>query len=360
MTTYYIGADVHSNSTELAIERNQKIVHRYKLPTSIAALSNVLDSLKGEKHLAIEEGPMAGWLYRNLSKKVDELIICDPRRNKLIDSDGDKDDKIDAAKLACLLRGNYLRPVYHTDDEGRTELKHWVGLYHDRVRDAVRNINKIRSRCRMHGLAIPRVVVRQAKARDNWLSQTSNTMLAKQLELLWIGYDATSRQVRIARRQLSVLGSKYKIIKLWSQLPGIGLVRAVTLFAYLDTPWRFRRKNKLWKYCGVGLQRITSGTDSKGRPKPARLQLPWAVNRTLKNAILGAVSSVINQKNNLFREHYERMLEAGIMPSNARHAVARKLLTVMWAMWKTNSRFDESMCRKPDTETALASSRLSL
>jgi len=359
MTTYYIGADVHSNSTELAIERNNKIVHRYKLPTSIAALSNVLDSLKGEKHLAIEEGPMAGWLYRNLSSKVDELIICDPRRNKLIDSDGDKDDKIDAAKLACLLRGNYLRPVYHSDDDGRTELKHWISLYHDRVRDAVRNINKIRSCCRMHGLAIPRVVVRQAKARDKWLSDANNQTLAKQLELLWIGYDATSQQVRIARRRLSVLSGKYPIIKLWSQLPGIGLVRAVTLFAYLDTPWRFKRKNKLWKYCGVGLQRITSGTDSKGRPKPARLQLPWAVNRTLKNAILGAVSSVINQKNNLFREYYERMLEDGIMPSNARHAVARKLLTVMWAMWKTNSRFDESAWRKPDTKMALALSRLS-
>jgi hypothetical protein len=133
MTTYYIGADVHSNSTELAIERNKKIVQRYNLPTSIAALTSVLDSLKGEKHLAIEEGPMAGWLYRNLSKKVDNLIVCDPRRNKLIDSDGDKDDKIDAAKLACLLRGNYLRPIYHTEDAGRTELKHWVSLYQDRV-----------------------------------------------------------------------------------------------------------------------------------------------------------------------------------------------------------------------------------
>lgn len=345
MTTYYIGADVHSNSTELAIERNNKIVHRYKLPTSIAALSNVLDSLKGEKHLAIEEGPMAGWLYRNLSKKVDELIICDPRRNRLIDSDGDKDDKIDAAKLACLLRGNYLRSVYHSDDEGHTELKHWVSLYHDRVRDAVRNINKIRSRCRMHGISIPRLVVRRAMARDKWLSDTNNQTLAKQLEMLWIGCDATSRQVRIARRRLSILSGKYKIIKLWSQLPGIGLVRATTLFAYLDTPWRFSKKTKLWKYCGVGLQRATSGTDSKGRPKPARLQLPWAVNRTLKNAILGATSSVINQKNNLFKEYYERMLEDGIMPSNARHAVARKLLTVMWAMWKTNSRFDESACK---------------
>jgi transposase len=360
MTTYYIGADVHSNSTELAIEKNNKILRSYTLPTSIAALSSVLDSLKGEKHLVIEEGPMADWLYRNLSKKVDEMIVCDPRRNKLIDSDGDKDDKIDAAKLACLLRGNYLRPVYHSNDEGRTELKRWVGLYHDRVRDAVRNINKIRACCRMHGMSIPRIVVRQAMARDKWLSETDNQILASQLNMLWIGYDATSRQVRIARRQLSILSSKYKIIKLWSELPGIGLVRAVTLFAYLDTPWRFKKKNKLWKYAGVGLQRTTSGTDSKGRPKPARLQLPWAVNRTLKGAILGATSSAINQKNNLFKEYYERMLEDGIMPSNARHAVARKLLTVMWAMWKTNSRFDESMCSKPNTETALASSRLSL
>jgi transposase len=359
MTTYYIGADVHSNSTELAIERNKKIVQRYKLPTSIAALSNVLGSLKGEKHLAIEEGPMAGWLYRNLSKKVDKLLICDPRRNRLIDSDGDKDDKIDAAKLAYLLRGDFLRPVYHSDDESRAELKHWVSLYHDRVRDAVRNINKIRSCCRMHGISIPRMIVRQAKARDKWLSKTGNRALAAQLNLLWLGYDATSRQVRIARRQLSVLGSRYKIIKLWSELPGLGLIRATTLFAYLDTPWRFKRKNKLWKYAGIGLQRTASGTDSKGRPKPARLQLPWAVNRPLKNAILGAATSAIKQKNNLFRQYYERMLEDGIMPSNARHAVARKMLTVVWAMWKTNSRFDENMCRKPGAKTELALSRLS-
>jgi transposase len=359
MTTYYIGADVHSNSTELAVEKNKKIVARYNLPTSIPALSSALDSLKGEKHLAIEEGPMAGWLYRNLSKKVDILIVCDPRRNKLIDSDGDKDDKIDAAKLACLLRGDYLRPIYHTEDAGRTELKHWVSLYQDRVRDAVRNINKIRARCRMHGISIPRLVVRQVTPRDKWLSKTNNPALAAQLKLLWIGYDATSQQVRIARRRLSILSGQYQIIKFWSNLPGIGLVRATTLFAYLDTPWRFKRKNKLWKYCGVGLQRTTSGTDKKGKPKPARLQLPWAVNRTLKNAVLGAATSAINQKNNLFKDYYERMLADGIMPSNARHAVARKLLTAMWAMWKTNSRFNESVLCKPNTKMALVSSRLS-
>ena len=357
MTTYYIGADVHSNITELAVEKSKKIVARYKVPTSITSLSTILDSLHGEKHLAIEEGPMAGWLYRNLSKKVDRLIICDPRRNKLIDSDGDKDDRIDTAKLACLLRGDYLRAIYHSDDDNRTELKHWVSLYNDRVRDAVRNINKLRSRCRMHGISIPRLVVRHPYARDNWLSKTNNPVLARQMEMLWIGYDATGRQVKIAKRQLGALGKKYNIIKSWGRLPGIGLIRATTLFAYLDTPWRFKKKNKLWKYCGVGLQRTTSGTDKKGKPKPARLQLPWAVNRTLKNAVLGAAISAINQKDNLFSDYYERMVADGIMPSNARHAVARKLLTVMWAMWKTNSRFDEGLGRKPYIEKATALSR---
>jgi len=39
MTTYYIRADVHSNSTELAIERNKRIMARHKVPTTIVALS---------------------------------------------------------------------------------------------------------------------------------------------------------------------------------------------------------------------------------------------------------------------------------------------------------------------------------
>ena len=34
MSTYYIPADAHSNSTELAIEKRGKIMARYSVPTS--------------------------------------------------------------------------------------------------------------------------------------------------------------------------------------------------------------------------------------------------------------------------------------------------------------------------------------
>ena len=73
MSTYYIGADVHSNSTELAIENRGKIVARYSVPTSIPAITNVLDMFQGKKYIAVEEGPMSGWLYRNLATKTIKL-----------------------------------------------------------------------------------------------------------------------------------------------------------------------------------------------------------------------------------------------------------------------------------------------
>jgi hypothetical protein len=117
----------------------------------------------------------------------------------------------------------------------------------------------------------------------------------------------------------------------------------VTIFAYLDTPWRFKNRAKLHKYCRFGLVRATNGRDKKGRPKPARLKLPWAVNRRLKNAVIGAATSAIGHRDNVFKDYHERMLSNGITPANAKHSVAIKMVSTMSAMWKTDSKFDEKL-----------------
>jgi transposase len=343
MARHYIGADVDSQYVDLAVERNQKIIQRFRVPTAIPALLSVLDQIPGPKELAFEEGPMAHWLYRNLKGAVDRLVVCDPRRNALIAKDGDKDDVIDAGKLAGLLRGGFLREVYHSDDEQQILLKQWIGLYHDRVRDAVRQVNKLRGRCRMYGLRPPGGVLRQPARRQAWLEQLGDSNWEPQLRLLWLGYDAAAQQVRLARQQVRRLSRPYGVIARWGELPGVGLIRAATLYAYLDTPWRFGgNPHKLWKYCGVGLERFGSGKDGQGRPKVGRLQLAWAVNRRLKDAVMGAAQSALNQRRNVFAQQYERLVDHGVSPGNARHTVARKLLSVMWGMWKTGQRFDET------------------
>lgn len=343
MKTNYIGADVDCIMTELAVERNGVIVARDRVPTDIRSLSGFLNSITGKKIMVIEEGTMAGWLYRNLKSKVDEFIVCDPRRNKLISCDGDKDDAIDAEALAMLLRGGYLRKVYHTDDDDRLALKEVVALYHDRVRESVRQMNKIRDCCRGHGIKMPADLTKDLSIRTQWLKQLSPSVLVHQLSIRWIGFDTVATQVKMARQEMIRRSKLYPIIGFWKDLPGVGPVRAITLFAYLDTPWRFGSAKKLWKYCGIGLKRFTSGSDKEGRPKTGNLRLFRGVNRRLKDAIMGAALSAICQSSNPFADNYKRMVWNGVTPSNARHTVARNMLSVMWGMWKTNCRYDESL-----------------
>ena len=212
------------------------------------------------------------------------------------------------------------------------------------VREAVRQINKLRGRCRMYGIRPPAGALRDPERREAWLAELGKSSLGSQLQVLWIGYDAAAEQVKLARRQVGRLSRRYPIIKLWGELPGVGLIRASTLYAYLDTPWRFGgNPHKLWKYCGVGLERCSSGKDRQGRPKIGKLQLAWAVNRRLKDAVMGAAQSALNQGRNAFAAQYERLVEHEVSPGNARHTVARKMLSVMWGMWKTCRRFDATL-----------------
>jgi len=339
MKTYYIGADVHCNSTDMAIEYRRQIIERVTVPTTITALRQVLEKFPGKKHFAIEESTLAGWIYRHLYPHVDQLIVSDPRRNHLIARDGDKDDPIDAVKLAQLLRGGYLRAVHHSRDDQRIALKQWVNLYHQRVAQRTAQINRIRAQARAYGREIPSVVFNDPAQRQAWLRDQQLPQLAELLNLLWIGWEAADQQVQLAERRLRQFTRCDPIIKQWMKLPEIAHIRALTILAYLDTPFRFKTKSHLWKYCGIGLERQTSGTDKKGRPKPARLQMPRRRNGRLKSVLLTAASHM-TISHNPFSQHYERMIAHGISPANARHTIARKLITVMWGMWKNHTPYD--------------------
>jgi hypothetical protein len=340
MTVHYIGADVDSKMTNLAVDRGGRIVRELCVPTSIPSLVAALESIRRPRKLTMEEGPMAHWLARNLKPFVDELVVCDPRRNALL-QDGDKDDRIDACKLAELFRGGHLRGVYHSENDRHVLLKQWVGLYCDRVRDAVRQVNKVRALCLRHGLRPARRALRNVDVRKEWLASLGGHVAVEQLTMLFVGFDAAAGQVLMSRRKIMNLAREYRIIQYWQELPGVGPVRSITLYSYLDTPWRFdKNPHKLWKYCGIGLQHAGSGKDRNGRMKLGRLQLAWQVNRRLKGAVMGAALSAVRQGKNVFAEQYERLVRDGLTTGNALHTVARKMLSVMWGMWKTDTRFD--------------------
>ena len=59
--------------------------------------------------MTFEEGTCAAWLYDLLNPHVAKLVVCNPRKNALLKY-GNKSDRIDARKLAELLRATISRP----------------------------------------------------------------------------------------------------------------------------------------------------------------------------------------------------------------------------------------------------------
>jgi transposase len=333
--SHFIGLDAHCQFTEMAVVNSRgEVVRRQRCPTTIPALAELLGAVPRPCAVALEEGPLADWLWRNLAPRVEQFTVCDPRRNGLIAKDSDKDDPIDAAKLAQLLRGGYLRAVHHPEALGRAVFKQWVLLYHDRVRQRVQEANRVMAYLRRYGIFVRERAFRDPGDRPGLAGRLPpEPLAAAHLQVLWQSYDLAAAQVRQLRQRLTRQAAQEDVIRRWQELPGIGWVRAASLFVFLDTPWRFPSKAALWKYLGVGLERRHSG------PGPARVRVVRRSNRVLKGVIVGAAQRAIGQGANPFAEQYRRWLKAGVPPGPARRNVARALAAAVWGMWKSGSAY---------------------
>jgi len=127
--THIIGMDTHCQTTDIAVmAASGPLKRRERCPTTIPEILKVIESVPRPREVVFEEGPLADWLLRSLSGHADQVVACNPRRNRLIAKDSDKDDPIDAEKLALLYRGGYVTPVHHAASLERVVLKRHVEL----------------------------------------------------------------------------------------------------------------------------------------------------------------------------------------------------------------------------------------
>jgi hypothetical protein len=152
MNLYYVGLDVHQASICIAaLNADGKLVIESIIETSAATILDFLKGLRGHVEITFEEGTHAAWLYDVLKKTEAQVIVCDPRKNRLL-WDGNKSDKVDARKLAQLLRAGLLSPVYH-GQHGTRDLPELVRSSEYLVEDSTRVMNRIKALYRSRALA---------------------------------------------------------------------------------------------------------------------------------------------------------------------------------------------------------------
>src|SRR5271167_2773406 len=166
----YIGLDVHQATISVAVmDSTGRIIMESILETKAATVVEFFAGLRGTLSVTFEEGTCAAWLYDLLKPHVDQLVVCNPRKNALL-KDGNKSDRIDAGKLAELLRGNQLKPVYH-GETGVRMLRELARSYLTIVKDLSRVMNRLKAVYRSWALPCAGRDVYYTRHRSDWLGK---------------------------------------------------------------------------------------------------------------------------------------------------------------------------------------------
>ncbi len=173
-----------------------KLVMESVIETKASSILQFLHGLRGELHVTWEEGTWAAWLYDLLQPQVQHIVVCNPRRNALL-KEGSKSDKVDARRLADLLRTGMLRPVYHGENGLRT-LRELGRSYQTISKDLTRVMNRLKALYRGWGIACAGTQVYAARCREEWLSKIPQAGVRRRAELLYQQLDG----LQILRRNV--------------------------------------------------------------------------------------------------------------------------------------------------------------
>ena len=341
----YIGMDVHKDSTTAAVlDAQGNLLMEVTLRTEGSVLVDFLRGLRGSLCLTFEEGTYSAWLYTLLCPYVEKLIVCNPRQNALL-KQGNKGDRIDARKLAELLRLGSLTAVYHGSPNLR-RLKELAASYETLVSDGTRVMNRLKALYRGRGIRCGGTQVYSPRHRARWLEQLLEPGAQQRAQLLYQELDLLLKLRPQARRALLAASRQHSAQKILRTIPGLGPVRVALLLARIQTPHRFRNKRHLWGYGGLGL--LTRGS-AQYRLQQGELVLSSkgvrvrglnpAHNARLKDIFKGAALSACQRPGPL-REAYERCLREGMKEHLARLTIARKIATLVLTLWKRGERFD--------------------
>jgi transposase len=352
-STKYIGMDVHKESISIAVRNAAgKVVMECVIETKASMIVQFIDGLRGDVQVTFEEGTSAAWLYDLLKPQVTKLVVCDPRKNKSM-REGNQNDKIDARRLAELLRLDHLTPVYHGEHGLRT-LKELVRSYLTITKDLARVMSRVKAIYRSWAIPCSGKQVYAPRHRAEWLGKINEPGVRQRAEFYYQQLDALRTVRQQVRRELLAESKKHKAWKLLCQIPSIGPIRAAVLLGILQTPHRFRTKRQLWSYGGLAIEmhssadhRSIDGHLQRSRKNVLVRGLNRNCNHDLKNLFKGAAVTA-SSKPGPFAEFYAALVAKGMRPEMARLTLARKIATMVLMVWKKGVRFDAQHL-KPQT-----------
>ena len=289
------------------------------VPSNLKNLKDYIKKLNGKKILTIEETTTSQWLFVELVDYLDQIVICDPYRNRLL-SDGPKTDKIDAGNLCLLLKNGLLKEVYHTTDS-LYDLRVLVSAYDDQVRAGVRLLNQKSAIYR----AEHKTYKKEKMGNENGIKDFVLSSIEEGIELYRTKKESYEKE-------FEKLSKQNKTLRSLNTIPGIGPISSVTILSIVIDGRRFKSPNHYLSYCGLVNYEKLSGGRSYGKRKPR-------YSRRLKGVYKSAAIRAINHDNPI-REYYDYLLtEKKMTEKKAVNTVARYIAKISLGIIKSGKKY---------------------
>jgi len=286
------------------------------------------------RRIALEAGAQSAWISRELQRLGHEVIVANPRQLKWITASDNKNDPVDARKLAMLARADarLLHPIQHRTAEQQSQ------LLVIRARDAMLRartllVNMARSAGKGFGQRLPPSITASFGARAlACLPAELHTALRGLLEQI----DALSLQIKIYDQHIGELAAQHPELEPLHSIPGVGTLTALTFVLTLGNAERFEHSRDVAGYLGLRPKQRQSGA------RDPQLGITKSGNGYLRKLLVQCSHHILGHwgKDSALREWGLAKSEGGKKATlRAIVGVARKLAVLLHRMWVTGEKY---------------------
>jgi transposase len=331
----HVGVDLHQRFCYLtAMNASGRICRQGQVVNEGGALQAWLRELPRPRQVVVEASGFWPAFARAAAVESERLVMVHPQRVKAIASAKLKNDRVDSETLAHLSRCDLL-PEAWMADPATQQLRLRVRLRIALGRQRARAKNQLQAVLHQEGFRKPVTDVFGRRGRA-WLKGLELSEAGRLVVDTWLReVDRLDAELTTQTRELERLAEADARAGWLQSVPGIGAYAAMVILAEIGDVERFASKRALASYAGL----TPVVRESAGRRK--RGGITHQGSNTLRWIML-QVAQVAARWSPGARSYYAG-LRARKPAQVARIALARKLLTVVWALLRHGVDFDEEL-----------------
>ena len=217
---HYVGLDVHwRQSTYCVLDENGKHLTSRTIHGPWEKVLAALSSVKKPFAICFEASTGYGWLYDRLKGLAARVAVAHPGELRMIFRSKQKNDRVDAEKLAKVLFLDEVPPVYVPE----VEVRSWRGMIEHRsglLADRTGAKNELRALLRSHGVVAPKGLwtlrglawIRGLEFEQGFDSVRRDILLEK--------VEAANKMIKRVEVELAKVAAKHPGVQLLMTIPG--------------------------------------------------------------------------------------------------------------------------------------------